>query len=60
MNYDRLTQNRSVRKQILLTPETASKLKFTALTKQVSENEIVNKALNAYLARFKENDSADN
>lgn len=60
MNYDRLTQNRSVRKQILLTPEMASKLKFTALTKQVSENEIVNKALNAYLARFKENDSADN
>lgn len=55
-----IPQNRSVRKQILLTPETASKLKFTALTKQVSENEIVNKALNAYLARFKENDSADN
>ena len=46
-------KNRSVRKQILLDEETDSQLKFLALNKQVSQNEIVNKALKSYFKRFK-------
>ena len=46
-------KNRNVRKQILLDEDTASQLKFLALTKAVSENEIVNKALKSYFKRFK-------
>ena len=46
-------KNRNVRKQILLDEDTASQLKFLALTKAVSENEIVNKALQSYFKRFK-------
>jgi len=47
------TKNRNIRKQFLLDEDTASTLKFLALTKATSENEIVNKALNAYFKRFK-------
>lgn len=47
------TKNRNIRKQFLLDEDTASTLKFLALTKASSENEIVNKALNAYFKRFK-------
>ena len=47
------TKNRNIRKQFLLDEDTASQLKFIALTKATSENEIVNKALNAYFKRFK-------
>lgn len=47
------TKNRNIRKQFLLDEDTASTLKFLALTKATSENEIVNKALNAYFNRFK-------
>ena len=46
-------KNRNIRKQFLLDEDTASKLKFISLTKATSENEIVNKALNAYFKRFK-------
>lgn len=45
--------NRNVRKQFLLDEETATKLKFLSCTNYISENEIVNKALHAYLARSK-------
>ena len=45
--------NRDVRKQFLLDKETATKLKFLSCTNYISENEIVNKALHAYLARSK-------
>lgn len=45
-------KNRTVRKQFLLDEETNSKLKMIALSAQTSENEIVNRALNAYLCRF--------
>ena len=45
--------NRSVRKQILLDDETATKLKFVATTNYVSENEIINRALSCYLKRSK-------
>lgn len=45
--------NRNIRKQILLDQETASKLKFLSCTNYVSENEIINRALHAYLARSK-------
>lgn len=44
---------RNIRKQILLDEDTASQLKFLALTKAVSENELVNKALQSYFKRFK-------
>ena len=47
------TKNRNIRKQFLLDEDTASTLKFLALTKATSENEIVNTALNAYFKRFK-------
>ena len=47
------TKNRNIRKQFLLDEDTASQLKFLALTKATSENELVNKALNAYFKRFK-------
>lgn len=46
-------KNRSVRKQFLLDEDTNSQLKFISLTKQVSQNEIVNKALKSYIKRFK-------
>ena len=46
--------NRSVRKQILLTEASADKLKRVSASKNLSQNEIINKALDAYLARFKE------
>ena len=45
--------NRNIRKQFLLDEETASKLKFLSVTTYQSENEIVNKAIHAYLARSK-------
>ena len=45
--------NRNIRKQFLFDEETASKLKFLSVTTYQSENEIVNKAVHAYLARSK-------
>lgn len=45
--------NRSVRKQILLTEASAEKLKKVSAAKNLSQNEIINKALDAYLARFR-------
>lgn len=45
--------NRNIRKQILLDDETATKLKFLSITNYISENEIINRALHAYLARSK-------
>ena len=44
--------NRNVRKQILLTEDTAVKLKAVSKTKNLSENEIINRSLHAYLRRF--------
>lgn len=46
-------KNRSIRKQFLLDEDTNSQLKFLALTKKISQNEIVNKALISYFKRFK-------
>lgn len=45
--------NRSVRKAVLITPEQQEKLKRVADDKGLSQNEVINKALDAYLARFK-------
>lgn len=53
MSYDSLNQNRKVRKQFLLTEEDAAKLKAVSEITGFSQNEIVNKALNAYLSRYK-------
>lgn len=53
MAYESLIQNRSVRKQILLTEEDNSKLKTVSEVTGLSQNEIINKGLSAYLARYK-------
>ena len=45
--------NRSVRKQILLTEDDAAKLKSVSENTGLSQNEIINKGLAAYLARYK-------
>lgn len=52
MSYDSLVQNRSVRKQILLTEEDNETLKKVAEITGYSQNEIINKGLVAYLKRF--------
>ena len=44
--------NRDTRKQFLFDKDTAARLKSVADLKEVSENEIVNRALSAYLKRF--------
>lgn len=53
MSYDNFVQNRKVRKQFLLTEKDATKLKAVSDITGYSQNEIVNKALNAYLSRYK-------
>ena len=45
--------NRSIRKAVLITPEQNEKLLKVAEDKNLSQNDIINKALDAYLARFK-------
>lgn len=47
-----ILKNRSIRKQILLTEEDDTKLKQVAALTGNSQNEIINKSLHAYLARF--------
>ncbi|MBQ5917359.1 MAG: hypothetical protein IIW92_02195 [Lachnospiraceae bacterium] len=44
---------RSVRKAVLITVEQNEKLEKVSKEKELSQNEIINKALDAYLARFK-------
>lgn len=46
-------ENRSVRKAVLITPNQQEKLLKISEEKHLSQNEIINKALDAYLARFK-------
>ena len=53
MSYESLCQNRNVRKQILLTEEDNSKLKIVSDKTGLSQNEIINKGLSAYLSRYK-------
>ena len=53
MSYDSLIQNRKVRKQILITEEDKVKLETVAAHTGLSQNEIINKSLSAYLARYK-------
>ena len=45
--------NRSIRKAVLITPEQDDKLRKVSEDKKMSQNDIINKALDAYLARFK-------
>lgn len=45
--------NRNVRKAVLINPVQDEKLKKVSMEKGISQNEIINKALDAYLARFK-------
>ena len=44
--------NRSVRKQILLTEEDSKKLKIVSEHIGCSQNEVINKGLSAYLKRY--------
>ena len=53
MAYESLIQNRSVRKQILLTEEDNNNLKKVSELTGLSQNEIINKGLVAYLKRYK-------
>ena len=53
MSYDSLIQNRSVRKQVLLTEEDNNNLKKVSELTGLSQNEIINKGLVAYLKRYK-------
>lgn len=53
MSYDSLIQNRNIRKQILLTEEDNDHLKLVSEKTGLSQNEIVNKGLSAYLRRYK-------
>lgn len=45
-------KNRKIRKQFLLTEEDNLKLQHVSAITGSSQNELVNKALHAYLARF--------
>lgn len=45
-------KNRTIRKQILLTEDDNSKLQQVAALTNSSQNEVVNKALHAYMSRF--------
>lgn len=49
---------RNVRKQILIDEESAAKIKLVAEKNLISENELINRALSAYLKRFKESKPA--
>lgn len=44
--------NRAIRKQFMITEELNDKLKYIASSRSESQNEIVNKALSAYLKRW--------
>lgn len=44
--------NRAIRKQFMITEELNDKLKYIASGRSESQNEIVNRALSAYLKRF--------
>lgn len=50
---DILLNNRSIRKQILITPIDCKHLQIVADHTGLSQNEIINKGLSAYLARYK-------
>lgn len=53
MLYETIVQNRNIRKQFLLTEEDNTKLQAVSELTGLSQNEIVNKALSAYLKRYK-------
>jgi len=44
--------NRAIRKQFMITEELNDKLKYIASVRTESQNEIVNRALSAYLKRW--------
>lgn len=49
-----ILNNRSVRKQILITSEDKEKLTAVSKATGLSENEIVNRGLTSYLKRYKQ------
>ena len=50
---DMILNNRSIRKQILITPKDNAHLGVVAAHTGLSANVIINKALSAYLSRYK-------
>ena len=59
MSKEVILNNRSIRKQILLTPVDSDHLKIVANHTGLSQNEIINKGLSSYLARYKRLFSGD-
>lgn len=59
MSKEAILNNRNVRKQILLTPLDSHHLKVVSDFTGLSQNEIINKALAAYLARYKKRFNED-
>lgn len=51
--YGMMLNNRNVRKQILLTEADNEKLLIVSEKTGLSQNEIINKGLSAYLSRYK-------
>ena len=49
-----ILNNRSVRKQILLTEDDKEKLSAVSKGTGLSENELINRGLTSYLKRFKQ------
>ena len=49
-----ILNNRSVRKQVLLTEDDNEKLKLVSKHTGLSQNEIINKGLSSYLKRYKQ------
>lgn len=58
--YNEVLQNRTVRKQIILTEDAAAKLKAVSEGTGLSQNEIVNRGLSAYMSKFKKFSTENN
>ena len=52
-----MKEKRSIRKQILISPELSAALRMVSNMKELSENEIINRAIVYYLQRFKNKES---
>lgn len=52
MSYSELVQNREKRKSVLLTEQMNKDLERVSREKNISQNEIITRALSAYLKRF--------
>ena len=53
MTYEGVVKNKKIRKQFLLTDEDNFNLKIVSDNTGISQNELVNKSIKSYLARYK-------